>query len=160
MRIPGLLVVLTLSVVSCSPSRTTPAPISQTDAESVFAFERAIEQAQVRKDMAFLDSATASTLRFTHGGATNIQTKEQWLRGVSASTFFRRDVEDQHVEFHGDVAITTGRIRIERQYRDPAGAKYTIAYVRVYRCRGGRCQLLSHYTTASTLLANSVRPPA
>jgi len=53
---------------------------------------------------------------------------------------------------------TTGRIRIERQYRDPAGAKYTISYLRVYRCRARICRLLSHSTTASTLLAGPTRP--
>jgi hypothetical protein len=154
-----LVAMVTLLAAGCRTPRLAADPVTRTDTTAVFAFERAIEQAQVRKDITFLDSATDSALRFTHAGNTSGQTKAQWLRGVSGSTFYKRDVEEQRVEFHDDIAITTGRIRIERQYPDPAGAKYTISYLRVYRCIARGCRLVSHYTTASTLLPRATRPP-
>ena len=68
-----------------------------------------------------------------------------------ASTFYEREVSDQRVEPHGDVAITTGQVRVRRQHADPTRAEYTIWYVRVYRLNAGAWRLLSHQTVRSNL---------
>ncbi|HEX7019917.1 MAG TPA: nuclear transport factor 2 family protein [Gemmatimonadaceae bacterium] len=151
------LLALAASAAGCVHTAATPRVTSFADSASIALLERRIEQAQVVKDMAFLDSATDSTLRFTHGGGTLVQTRAEWLRLIASSRTTERDVSDQHVEVHGDLAVTTGRVRVRRPVPNSPLADYTIGYVRVYRCTD-RCRLVSHVTTESTLPPSPPKP--
>jgi hypothetical protein len=87
----------------------------------------------------------------THGDGKR-QSRAELLAAVAsgAMRFSLRDVSDQSVELHDDVALVLGRIHIKRGDPDPKRADYTISYVRVYQRIGGAWQLLSHRTTRSS----------
>lgn len=154
-------IVLGLCMACSAPRIPSVKPAaSGLDTTAIAGLERRIERAQVAKDSAFLDSATDASLRFTHGGGTNVQSKDQWLRGILRGTMYDRRVSNQRVEVHGDIAVTSGQIQVRRPAPDSARANYTISYVRVYRCTVVTCKLLSHLTTRSTLLpSSSLAPP-
>ena len=141
---------MTAACASAPPADTSHPPVAAATSV-VAALERDIEAAQIRGDTQFIERATTADLRFTHGGAPEAQTREQWLRGVLTSTFYEREGADQRVELHGNVAVTTGRIRVRRQHAEPTRAEYTIWYVRVYRFDASAWRLLSHQTVRSTL---------
>src|SRR5262245_27815447 len=84
--------------------------------EEVLAFERAIEAAVVRGDVAFVDAATAPTFTFTHGdgwttgGAPlRVDTRADWVATVAKAPYASRVLDSVNTEVHGDIAITDGR---------------------------------------------------
>ena len=85
-------------------------------AEEVLAFERAMEAAVVRGDVAYVDRVSADDLSFTHGdGWTTggkpllVDDKKGFLRRVENKQYLARDLDSVEVEMHGDIAITYGR---------------------------------------------------
>src|SRR5688500_11513493 len=91
--------------------------MAQSDpAADVLAFEREVEAAIVRGDVASMDRACAPTFVFSHGdGWTTggdpfrVDNREQWLAVVKAAPYRSRVLDRVRVEMHGDVAITYGR---------------------------------------------------
>lgn len=105
--------------------------------------DQRIEDAVVRADLKFLESAYASDFRFTHGTGT-VQSKTEWLESVAKRGFLSRKISLVEVELHGDVAVTFGRLDVVKT--GEAGEKYSLRYVRVYERRNGRWQMLMHRT--------------
>jgi hypothetical protein len=68
----------------------------------------------------------------------------EWLASLPGR-YSRRDVDTQNVEIHGDVAITTGRVRARTGSRS-AVREFSFWYVRVYARRDGQWRYLSHRT--------------
>ena len=80
------------------------------------AFEREIETAVVRGDVAFVDAASAPTFTFTHGdgwttgGAPlRVDSRADWMATVARSPYASRVLDSVRTELHGDVVITYGR---------------------------------------------------
>ena len=122
-------------------------------AAEVLAFEREMEAAVVRGDVAFLDRACSSDFTFTHGDGwttgrppLRVETKAQWLAAVAKAPYLARDLDSVQVELHGDVAITYGRYRARNKAGEPGRRAFTVWFERVYARRDGRWQFLSHRT--------------
>ncbi len=126
-------------------------------AAEVLAFEREVEEAVVRGDVAFVERATAADFRFVHGdGWTHggqplaADDKAAFLRRVANREYLVHDLDDIKVEMHGDVAITYGRyvsLFAPRNRDASAPARLSsIWFERVYARRNGEWRFLSHRT--------------
>ena len=131
--------------------RTVTAP--DPAAAEVLAFEREVEAAIVRGDVAFMERACAPTFVFSHGdGWTTggdpfrVDDRAQWLAVVKAAPYASRELDHVRVEMHGDVAITYGRYVARMKGGDPERQQFDLWFERVYVRRDGRWQYLSHRT--------------
>jgi len=145
-RIVSVLVLLTVCLLSGGQAASDPAA-------EVLAFEREMEAAVVRGDVAFLDRACSSDFSFTHGDGwttgrppLRVENKTQWRASVGKVPYLARDLDSVQVELHGDVAITYGRYRARNRAGDPGRREFTVWFERVYARRDGRWQFLSHRT--------------
>jgi hypothetical protein len=132
-------------------------PQEQAAAAQVLAFERQLEEAVVRGDVAFFDAATAPDFSFVHGdgwtsGGRPLATddKAAFLRRVANREYLVHDLDGVRVELHDDVAITYGRYvsLFVPPNRDPSVPPRLLSvwFERVYAKRNGRWQFLSHRT--------------
>ena len=82
----------------------------------------------------------------TSGGSPlSVDTKTEWLESLPGR-YTLRDVDTQHVEIHGSVGITTGRVRARIGAADSTGRAFSFWYVRVYERHEGEWRYLSHRT--------------
>jgi hypothetical protein len=123
------------------------------DAAQVLAFEREMEAAVIRGDVAYLDRVIASDFMFTHGDAwttggapLRVDDRASWLAAVSKAPYLRRDLDQVKVELHGDIAITYGRYVADFKNAAPDRTHFEVWFERVYAKRGGQWQYLSHRT--------------
>ena len=138
--------------------RATPAPqgpaAASSRGEEVLAFERNMEAAVVRGDVAFLDQICASDFRFTHGDGwvtggkpLRVENKSEWLAAVGKQPYLSRDLASVEVELHGNIAITCGMYRARnRAPADPTRREFTVWFERVYARQDGGWKYLSHRT--------------
>lgn len=158
MRMPIVLAWVLLLAASSSAQQSGPSAtrISGTTikdvAAEVLAFERAMEAAVVRGDVAFLDKICATDFSFTHGDGwttggepLRVENREQWLASVGKAPYLFRDLDSVKVELHGDVAITYGMYKA-RNKNAPPDRTFTVWFERVYAFRNGGWQYLSHRT--------------
>ena len=122
-------------------------------AAEVLAFERDIEAAVVRGDVAFVDAASAPTFTFTHGDGwttggepIRVDSRADWLATVANAPYASRALDSVRTEVHGDVVITYGRYVGRFKNAAPGRRLFTVWYQRVYAKRNGRWQYLSHRT--------------
>jgi hypothetical protein len=122
-------------------------------AGQVLAFERAIEAAVVRGDVAFVDAASASTFTFTHGDGwttggqpLRVDSRAVWMATVAAAPYASRELDSVKTEVHGDVVITYGRYVGRFKNALPGRRVFTVWFERVYANRDGKWQYLSHRT--------------
>src|SRR5689334_16810452 len=104
--------VFSQTLPNASASKITPAaaPAASTDAAAeVLAFERAMEAAVVRGDVAFVERISAPDLSFTHGDAwttggkpIGVDNRESFLKRVQNKQYNVRDLDSVKVEMHGD----------------------------------------------------------
>jgi hypothetical protein len=133
------------------PSATrTSAAVAKDAATDVLAFEKDMEAAVVRGDVAYLDKICAKDFSFTHGdgwttgGAPlRVENKEQWLASVGKAPYLYRDLDSVKVEMHGDIAITYGMYKAQNK---TAKNGFTVWFERVYALRNGAWQYVSHRT--------------
>jgi ketosteroid isomerase-like protein len=128
------------------------ATAADTGAE-VMTFEKQMESAVVRGDVAFLDRICASDFSFTHGdgwttgGAPlRVENRAHWLASISKAPYLFRELDSVQVELHGDVAITYGRYRARYKAGNPEQREFIVWFERVYARRNGGWQFLSHRT--------------
>ena len=119
----------------------------------VMAFEKQMEVAVVKGDVAFLDKICASDFSFTHGdgwttgGAPlRVENRAQWLASVSKAPYRYRDLDSVKVELHGDIAITYGRYRARYKAGNPEQREFIVWFERVYARHNGNWQYVSHRT--------------
>ena len=150
MILPVVIAVL-LGSGSGTSAQTSPALQAAAASAQVLAFERQVEEAVLRADVAFLDDVCASDFTYTHGDGwttggpiLGVDTKSEWLASLPGR-YASREVDTQHVEIHGDVAITMGRVRA-RTGTSAAQRAFSFWYLRVYAYRDGRWRYLSHRT--------------
>jgi ketosteroid isomerase-like protein len=122
-------------------------------AAEVLAFEREMEAAVVRGDVAFLDRVCTSDFSFTHGdgwttgGAPlRVENKAQWLAAVAKAPYLFRTLDSVKVEPHGDIAITYGRYQARFKVGEPGRREFIVWFERVYARRGGEWRYVSHRT--------------
>lgn len=144
------------AVAKSSPSTTVPG-----SAAEVLAFEREMEAAVVRGDVAFLDRVCTADFSFTHGdGWTTgsppllVENKEQWLASVGKAPYLFRNLDSVQVELHGDVAITYGRYRARYKMGEPGRREFVVWFERVYARQNGGWRFLSHRTVRGPTYVN------
>ena len=128
-------------------------PLEATNpARDVLAFEKQVEAAVLQADIPFLDSVCSDDFTYTHGDGwttggsiLSVDTKSQWL-GSLTGRYSAREVDSQHAEIHGDVAITMGRVRARSGGNENTQRAFSFWYIRVYEQRQGRWRYLSHRT--------------
>ena len=158
---------LLIAVLSCSVFAQTPKSATQvakivpaSDATGstnagadVLAFERALEAAVVRGDVAYVDSISAPDLTFTHGdGWTTggkpllVDDRKGFLKRVEDRIYNVRDLDSVKVEMHGDIAITYGRYVAQSRTGTPGRMWFSVWFERVYAKRDGHWWYVSHRT--------------
>ena len=142
-----------LSAVTSFAQPAAPRAAATGNAAEVLAFERTMEAAVVRGDVASLEAMCAPDFTFTHGDGwttggepLRVETKAQWLASVSKAPYLSRDLDAVQVEMHGDIAITYGKYVAKNKSAAPGRAEFTVWFERVYALRDGRWQYLSHRT--------------
>jgi hypothetical protein len=135
-------------------SKISPAVVSTpADAAEVLAFERAMEAAVVRGDVAYVARVSAPDLSFTHGdGWTTggqpllVDNRESFLKRVENKQYNVRDLDSVKVEMHGDIAITYGRYVAQNRTGNPNQSWFSVWFERVYQKRDGHWLYVSHRT--------------
>jgi hypothetical protein len=122
-------------------------------AEEVLAFERDMEAAVVRGDVAYVDRVSAGDLSFTHGdGWTTggkpllVDDRKTFLERVANKQYNARDLDSVKVEMHGDIAITYGRYVAQNRTAKPEQSWFSVWFERVYEKRDGHWLYVSHRT--------------
>jgi hypothetical protein len=117
-------------------------------AAEVLAFERNVEAAVVRGDVAYVASVLSSDFSFTHGdGWTTggkplaVDDRKSFLKRVESRQYTVHDIDTVKVEMHGDIAITYGRY-ISHYLQN----WNSVWFERVYAKRDGQWWFLSHRT--------------
>jgi hypothetical protein len=150
---------LLVAVLACAASGQPPKPPAQSSTISsagaeVLEFERKMEAAVVRGDVAYVDSVSSSDLSFTHGDKwttggepLGVDDRKAFLKRVENKQYLVRDLDSVQIELHGDIAITFGRYVAENRVADPAkGAWFSVWFERVYAKRNGHWIYVSHRT--------------
>src|SRR5262249_41623704 len=140
------LLVLASTVSAQQPNRAPANGVAERTAVStdagvaeVLAFERDMEAAVVRGDVALLSRILPADFTFTHGdgwttgGAPiRVDTKSSWLEAVGKQPYLSRDLDSVKVEMHGDIAITYGRYVAKNRDAAAGRARFTVWFERVY----------------------------
>lgn len=137
-------------------SKISPAPeftTSKGAVAEVLAFERAMEAAVVRGDVAYVDRVSAPDLTFTHGDGwttggkpLGVDDRQSFLKRVENKQYNLRDLDSVQVEMHGDIAITYGRYVAQNRTGDPGQSWFSVWFERVYVKRNGHWLFVSHRT--------------
>jgi Domain of unknown function (DUF4440) len=165
MNKPLLPVVLIVGALACAAFgqqsstvslKATPASAitdSSSAAAEVLAFERAMEAAVVRGDVAYVERVSAPDLSFTHGdGWTTggrplmVDDRAAFLKRVENKQYNVRDLDSVKVEMHGDIAITYGRYVAQNRTGKPGQLWFSVWFERVYRKHDGKWLYMSHRT--------------
>ena len=135
---------------SFNPGPTGAAAISP-EAEEVLAFERLMEAAVVRGDVAYVDKVSSPDLTFTHGDAWTtggkpllVDDRTSFLQRVQNKQYNARDLDSVKVEMHGDIAITYGRYVAQNRTAKPEQSWFSVWFERVYEKRAGHWLYVSH----------------
>jgi hypothetical protein len=122
-------------------------------AAEVLAFERAMEAAVVRGDVAEVDRMSAPNLTFTHGDAWTtggkpllVDDRAAFLERVKNKQYNARDLDSVKVEMHGDIAITYGRYIAQNRIGKVNPSWFSVWFERVYEKRDGHWLFVSHRT--------------
>lgn len=137
-------------------SKVVPATVStvvSAEAGEVLAFERAMEAAIVRGDVAYVDRVSAPDLTFTHGdGWTTggkpllVDDRKAFLKRVETKQYNVRDLDSVQVEIHGNIAITYGRYIAQNRIGKTDPSWFSVWFERIYEKRDGRWLFVSHRT--------------
>lgn len=141
------------AMLALAPPHPPPAPagiLQRGDSAELVRLEHQVEDAVLRRDMAFLERAYAPSFRFKHSEGL-LQSRAVWLTAVRAGRFQTRRVDSLDVDVHGDVALVTGRLYVLPQSNDPGFRGVTVRYVRLYQRLGGQWRQLAHHSTKQTL---------
>ena len=123
------------------------------EAEEVLEFERSMEAAVVRGDVAYVDKVSSPDLTFTHGDAWTtggkpllVDDRKSFLQRVQNRQYGVRDLDSVKVEMHGDIAITYGRYVAQNRTARPGQSWFSVWFERVYEKRDGHWLYVSHRT--------------
>lgn len=116
------------------------------DAKSeLIEIEKTIAAAVVNLNFETMDRTYADEFVFYHSTGV-IEGKDDWLRKLrnGEAVYTARIVDSLAVDFHGDTAITSGRIHLKTKSANPKRREFTVWYYRIYENRDGRWQMVSH----------------
>ena len=147
---------LLIAVLACpvlgEPPKSPATPLADAGAE-VLAFERAMEAAVVRGDVAYVASVSAPDMTFTHGDGwttggkpLGVDDRKAFLKRVEDRVYNARDLDSVKVEMHGDIAITYGRYAAQSRTGAPGKQWFSVWFERVYAKRDGHWLYVSHRT--------------
>jgi ketosteroid isomerase-like protein len=143
-KIAHTLLIVFHAVVSIQATAQTKEEIIRT----IDDLNRMIDRAVVKKDIAILQKHYGDDFVFTHGTG-DIDSKESWIKNIQnmpeGDRFVSREHDSTIVEPHGDIAILTGKLSVERQSKEKV-SKYSLKYVRVFALRKKVWQMISHRT--------------
>jgi hypothetical protein len=141
---------------TAAAARVAPAPVSaapSSAAAEVLAFERAMEAAVVRGDVAYVDRVSAPDLTFTHGDGwvtggqpLLVDDRAAFLKRVENRQYNVRDLDSVQVELHGDIAITYGRYIAQNRIGKVDPPWFSVWFERVYQKHDGHWLFVSHRT--------------
>lgn len=136
MKWPALLLLCLISTCACAQGE-----------KELLVLNASIEEAVVKKQIKFLEEAYAEDFVFTHGTGF-VEGKKSWIKNVNDATvqFTLRQPDSTSVELHDDVGLVIGKLTIVRT-NSGKETKYGIWYIRVYRKKDKRWQMISHRTT-------------
>jgi hypothetical protein len=148
-----LLLALLSHIPFSSVASAADAAKSTDAAAEVLAFERTMEAAVVRGDVAYVDKISAPDLTFTHGDGwitggkpLLVDDREAFLKRVRDRVYNVRDLDSVKVEMHGDIAITYGHYVAQFRSGKPDRMWFSVWFERVYAKRDGHWQYVSHRT--------------
>ena len=128
-------------------------PNASAGGAEVLAFERAMEAAVVRGDVAYVEKVSAPDMTFTHGDGwttggkpLGVDDRKAFLKRVEDKVYNARDLDSVKVEMHGDIAITYGRYVAQSRTGAPAKQWFSVWFERVYAKRDGHWLYVSHRT--------------
>jgi len=131
----------------------TVSTVPSAEAAEVLAFERAMEAAVVRGDVAYVNRVSAPDLSFTHGdGWTHggkpllVDDRQSFLKRVENKQYNVRDLDSVQVEMHGNIAITYGRYVAQNRIGKTDQSWFSVWFERVYEKRDGHWLYVSHRT--------------
>lgn len=121
--------------------------LAQHDSDVLLSINAQIDEAVVKKQMDVLEKYYADDFVFTHGTGF-VEGKASWIKNVANpnTQFVSRIQDSTTVELHDDVGLVIGKIDITRKGLDK-DVVYGIWYIRVYRKKQDRWQMISHRTT-------------
>jgi hypothetical protein len=151
---------LLISVLACSalaqqvkPPTALKITSTQDAAAEVLQFERDMEAAVVRGDVAYFDRISAPDLSFTHGDGwtignqpLSVDDKKSFMKRIENKQYNVRDLDSVKVELHGDIAITYGRYVAQNRTGDQTRSWFSVWFERVYRKQNGQWLYVSHRT--------------
>jgi hypothetical protein len=119
----------------------------------VLTLEKRIARAIVAGDANYFDRVTAPDFVMVHGDGwtqggqpTLVDDKTSFMRRVKDKSYAVHDYDVQHVEMHGDVAITYGRYVGNIPSSPPGRQWFYVWYQKIYVKRDGRWLYVSHRT--------------
>ena len=143
----------TASPAAARVASTPDAARSPDAAAEVLAFEKAMEAAVVRGDVAYAERISAPDLTFTHGDGwttggqpLQVDNRMAFLKRVADKVYAVRDLDSVKVEMHGDIAITYGRYVAQFRNGTPGKMWFSVWFERVYAKRDGHWLYVSHRT--------------
>ena len=147
------------------PGAPAPSPADAAKIADVLAFEKQMEAAVVRGDVAALAPMLSEDFLFTHGdGWTDggaplkVDSKTSWLEYVKKQPlpYVYRELDSVQVELHGDIALTIGRYYYLPRTNAPAPptSHLYVWFERVYQKQNGRWKHLSHRTVKGPVREN------
>jgi ketosteroid isomerase-like protein len=104
---------------------------------------RNLDRAVVSKDIATLQKHYGDDFVFTHSDG-KVDSKESWIKSIQHAHYLSREHDSTKVELHDDIAIVTGKLKVERKVKHPENPLFTIHYVRVFARRNDIWQLICH----------------
>jgi len=126
---------------------------SSPEAMAVMQFEKDMEAAVVRGDVAAVSGMLADDFVMVHGDGWVIggkpllvDNKTSFLKRVQNKQYLAREVTTVKVEMHGDTAITYGQYVSENSPGGTPRSWFSVWFERVYARRNGKWQFLSHRT--------------
>jgi ketosteroid isomerase-like protein len=135
-----------LCLIFCGQLSLTAQVISETDSLNLLVLNRQVDQNVVAQNIVSLEKIYAEDFVFSHGSG-RVDGKVSWLKSVAKGGFIKRDHDSVTVELHGEVAILRGKLSVEKKNKDKTD-RYWLRYVRVFKMKKEKWQMISHITTA------------
>jgi ketosteroid isomerase-like protein len=104
---------------------------------------RKLDRAVVSKDIAVLEKHYGDDFVFTHSDG-HVDSKHSWMKSIQQAHYVSREHDSTKVEVHGEIAIATGKLIIERKVKHPEPPVFIIKYVRIFARRNDTWQLICH----------------
>jgi hypothetical protein len=135
-----------LCIIFCGQLSLVAQVFPAADSSNLIALNQQVDHNVVKQGIDFLEKIYADDFVFSHGSG-RVDGKYSWLKSVAKGGFIRRDHDSVTAELHGDVAILRGKLSVEKKNKEKTD-RYWLRYIRVYKMKKEKWQMISHITTA------------